>query len=223
MTSLVREFLKKIIFRFTNLANPKYDYNIEPAQLLELLTSIDNFASKNQKSSIVEIGVARGMTTRFLSEHISLKNYNVDYYCIDTFSSFTDKDLNFEVTKRGKAAKELLGFSYNDYTKWKLNFKKFSFIKPIEHDCSTFDFSTIAPINLCFLDVDLYLPTKNTLNNIWPHMAENSTIIVDDVVDNNQWDGAYQAFMEFVNENKLNYYLVGNKCGVIQKGKNNPT
>jgi hypothetical protein len=54
-------------------------------------------------------------------------------------------------------------------------------------------------------------------------MAENSTIIVDDVVDNNQWDGAYQAFMEFVNENKLNYYLVGNKCGVIQKGKNNPT
>ena len=24
---------------------------------------------------------------------------------------------------------------------------------------------------------------------------------------------------EFINENKLNYYLVGNKCGVIQKVK----
>ena len=219
MRNTAIEFLKKIIFRFTNLANPKYDYNIEPAQLLELLTSIDNFASKTQKSCIVEIGVARGMTTRFLSEHISLKNYNVEYYCIDTFSSFTDKDLNFEVKKRGKNTKELLGFSYNDYKKWKINFKKFSFIKPIKHDCSTFDFSTIAPINLCFLDVDLYLPTKNTLNNIWDHMAINSTIIVDDVMDNNQWDGAYQAFMEFVNEKKLNYYLVGNKCGVIKKVK----
>jgi hypothetical protein len=219
MTNTAIEFLKKIIFRFTNLANPKYDYNIEPAQLLELLTSIDNFASKTQKSCIVEIGVARGMTTRFLSEHISLKNYDVEYYCIDTFSSFTDKDLNFEVKKRGKNTKELLGFSYNDYKKWKINFKKFSFIKPIKHDCSTFDFSTIAPINLCFLDVDLYLPTKNTLNNIWDHMAINSTIIVDDVMDNNQWDGAYQAFMEFVNEKKLNYYLVGNKCGVIKKVK----
>ncbi len=219
MTNTAIEFLKKIIFRFTNLANPKYDYNIEPAQLLELLTSIDNFASKTHKSCIVEIGVARGMTTRFLSEHISLKNYNVEYYCIDTFSSFTDKDLNFEVKKRGKNTKELIGFAYNDYKKWKINFKKFSFIKPIKHDCSTFDFSTIAPINLCFLDVDLYLPTKNTLNNIWDHMAINSTIIVDDVMDNNQWDGAYQAFMEFVNEKKLNYYLVGNKCGVIKKVK----
>ena len=219
MIALAKEFSKKIIFRFTNFANPKYDYNIEPAQLLELLTSIDNFASKTQKSIIVEVGVARGMTTRFLSEHISLKNYNLDYFCIDTFSSFTNKDLNFEITKRGKAGKELLGFSYNNYTKWKLNFKKFSFIKPIQKDCSNFDFSTIAPINLCFLDVDLYLPTKNTLNKIWPHMAENSSIIVDDVADNNQWDGAYQAFMEFVNENKLNYYLVGNKCEVIQKVK----
>ena len=217
MIALAKEFSKKIIFRFTNFANPKYDYNIEPAQLLELLTSIDNFASKTQKSIIVEVGVARGMTTRFLSEHISLKNYNLDYFCIDTFSSFTNKDLNFEITKRGKAGKELLGFSYNDYTKCKNNFKKFNFIKPIQKDCSNFDFSTIAPINLCFLDVDLYLPTKNTLNKIWPHMAENSSIIVDDVADNNQWDGAYQAFMEFVNENKLNYYLVGNKCGVIKK------
>ena len=75
MIALAREFSKKIIFRFTNFANPKYDYNIEPAQLLELLTSIDNFASKTQKSIIVEVGVARGITTRFLSEHISLKNY----------------------------------------------------------------------------------------------------------------------------------------------------
>lgn len=217
MIALAKEFLKKIIFRFTNFANPEYDYNIEPAQLLELLISIDNFASKTQKSIIVEVGVARGMTTRFLSEHISLKNYNLDYFCIDTFSSFTDKDLNFEITKRGKISKELLGFSYNDYTKWKNNFKKFNFIQPIQKDCSNFDFSTIAPINLCFLDVDLYLPTKNTLNKIWPHMAENSSIIVDDVADNNQWDGAYQAFMEFVNEKKLNYYIVGTKCGVIKK------
>ena len=94
MTSIAKEFAKKFIFRFTNLANPKYDYNIEPAQILELLTSIDKFASKTQKSIIVEVGVARGMTTRFLSEHISLKNYNLDYYCIDTFSSFTILAIN---------------------------------------------------------------------------------------------------------------------------------
>ena len=91
------------------------------------------------------------------------------------------------------------------------------FIKPIKCDCSTFDFSSIAPINLCFLDVDLYLPTIKTLNNIWNFMAEDSVIIVDDVKDNNEWDGAFQAFMEFVNGKKLNYYIVGTKCGVIKK------
>ena len=48
-------------------------------------------------------------------------------------------------------------------------------------------------------------------------MAEDSVIIVDDVKDNNEWDGAFQAFMEFVNGKKLNYYLIGNKCGVIKK------
>ena len=104
---------------------------------------------------------------------ISLNNYNVDYFCIDTFSSFIDKDINHEVEIRNKNKKNLLAFKYNDYSKWKKNFQEYKFIKPIKCGCSTFDFSSIAPINLCFLDVDLYLPTINTLNNIWDFMAED--------------------------------------------------
>ena len=216
MTNILTEHIKKFIFRHTNFAKPKYKYNVEPVQLSELIKSIDALSSV-KKNTIVEIGVARGMTTRFLAEHISLQNYNVDYYCIDTFSSFTDKDINHEIEKRNKNKEDLLGFTYNDYSKWKKNFQEYKFIKPIKCDCSTFDFSSIAPINLCFLDVDLYLPTIKTLNNIWNFMAKDSVIFVDDVMDNNEWDGAFQAFMEFVNDKKLNYYLIGNKCGVIKK------
>lgn len=216
MTNILKEHIKKLIFRHTNFAKPKYAYGVEPAQLTELIKSIDALASV-KKNTIVEIGVARGMTTRFLAEHISLQNYNVDYFCLDTFSSFIDKDINYEVEKRNKNKKDLLAFEYNDYLKWKKNFQEYKFIKPIKCDCSTFDFSSIAPINLCFLDVDLYKPTINTLNNIWDFMAEDSVIIIDDVKENNEWDGAFQAFMEFVNEKKLNYYLVGTKCGVIKK------
>ncbi len=76
-----------------------------------------------RKNTIVEIGVARGMTTRFLAEHISLQNYNVDYFCLDTFSSFIDKDINYEVEKRNKNKKDLFAFEYNDYSKWKKKFK----------------------------------------------------------------------------------------------------
>ena len=216
MRKKLTELIKRLIFRHTNFAKPSYKYNVEPAQLSELIKSIDRLAM-GRKNTIVEIGVARGMTTRFLAEHISLNNYNVDYFCLDTFSSFIDKDINYEVEKRNKNKKDLLAFKYNDYSKWKKNFQEYKFIKPIKCDCSTFDFSSIAPINLCFLDVDLYKPTINTLNNIWDFMAEDSVIIIDDVKENNEWDGAFQAFMEFVNEKKLNYYLVGTKCGVIKK------
>ena len=216
MRKKLTELIKRLIFRHTNFAKPSYKYNVEPAQLSELIKSIDRLATV-RKNTIVEIGVARGMTTRFLAEHISLQNYNVDYFCLDTFSSFIDKDINYEVEKRNKNKKDLFAFEYNDYSKWKKNFQEYKFIKPIKCDCSTFDFSSIAPINLCFLDVDLYKPTINTLNKIWDFMAEDSVIIIDDVKENNEWDGAFQAFMEFVNEKKLNYYLVGTKCGVIKK------
>ena len=216
MRKKLTELIKRLIFRHTNFAKPSYKYNVEPAQLSELIKSIDRLAM-GRKNTIVEIGVARGMTTRFLAEHISLNSYNVDYFCLDTFSSFIDKDINYEVEKRNKNKKDLLAFEYNDYLKWKKNFQEYKFIKPIKCDCSTFDFSSIAPINLCFLDVDLYLPTIKTLNNIWNFMAEDSVIIVDDVKDKTEWDGVFQAFMEFVNGKKLNYYLIGNKCGVIKK------
>ena len=41
-------------------------------------------------------------------------------------------------------------------------------------------------------------------------------LLVDDVADNNSWDGANQAFKEFIKKNSFNYKLVGKKCGVIE-------
>ena len=122
MRKKLTELIKRLIFRHTNFAKPSYKYNVEPAQLSELIKSIDRLAM-GRKNTIVEIGVARGMTTRFLAEHISLNSYNVDYFCLDTFSSFIDKDINYEVEKRNKNKKDLLAFEYNDYLKWKKKFK----------------------------------------------------------------------------------------------------
>jgi len=47
-------------------------------------------------------------------------------------------------------------------------------------------------------------------------MTKGGIIIVDDVNKNNSWDGANQAFYEFVKENSINFKLVGKKCGVIE-------
>ncbi|MGI9406062.1 MAG: class I SAM-dependent methyltransferase [Hyphomicrobiaceae bacterium] len=216
-TNPLKEFAKKIAFRHTNLFRPKYPYSIEPIQLSKIIASIDEvLADKDGKGCIVEIGVARGKTSRFIVEHIIKSGYDVDYYCIDTFSSFTDDDLQYEVENRGKRMVELQGFAYNDFETWKKNFKEFGFVKPIQADASAFDFSTIAPIDFCFLDVDLYIPTRNVMTSISEHMSQHSILMCDDVRDEGSWDGAYQAFMEHVRERDLAYEIFGTKCGFIR-------
>ena len=41
-------------------------------------------------------------------------------------------------------------------------------------------------------------------------------LMVDYVSENNSWDGANQAFHEFVKRHSLKFKLVGKKCGVIE-------
>jgi len=212
----MKEFFKKIIFRYTKLGTPRYPYNIEPIQLATIIHSIDKLRESKSKIKIFEIGVARGMTSRFICEHIRRENINCEFYCIDTFSSFVEEDIKYEVENRGKSRNELIGFSYNSFEVWKKNFKDFEFVLPIQEDASKFEFSKIKDIDLVFLDVDLYKPTIAVLNNVLSYMSNNGIIMVDNVEENNEWDGAFEAFMEFTNNHKLSYKMIGKKCGVIE-------
>ena len=215
-----KEFLKKIAFRYTSLGRPSYPFNIEPSQLSKLIFLLDEL--NGIEGNFAEIGVARGQTTLFLSKHIVSTNYllfnqNFKYFAIDTYNSFLKDDLNYEIHNRGKTLRELKGFSYNSFDRWKANFQAFDFIKPIKSDCSTFNYETISPLKLVFIDVDLYLPTKKALNKIFDHVIEGGYILIDDVQNNRNYDGAYQAYMEFCSEKKIKPILVGNKCGLIKK------
>ena len=211
------DLAKKLVFKHTTLGGPRYPYNVEPIQLATLVMEFERVRALT--GNIVEIGVARGMTTRFLSQHIvneKLEN-TLTYYAIDTFDSFTSGDLKYEVEQRGKSLNELKGFAYNDFSIWQKNFNNFPFVKAIKSDCSTYDYSQIKPIKLTFLDVDLYLPTKKALPKIYGATISGGVILVDDVMNNAAYDGAYQAFMEFCKEQKLPPKVIGNKCGFIQK------
>jgi hypothetical protein len=108
-------------------------------------------------------------------------------------------------------------FSYNDYDVWVANFKPYSFLKAIKADCGIIDYSKLGPIKLTFLDVDLYLPTKNVLPKIYDATVNGGVIFVDDVLNNNTWDGAFQAYMEFCASKNIEPKIIGNKCGVIYK------
>jgi predicted O-methyltransferase YrrM len=190
---------------------------IEPLQLATLVFEIERL--KDSPGSIVEIGVARGMTTRFLCEHlIRSGRTNQNLYAIDTFTSFLKRDLDYEAAHRGKGEGELKGhFGYNDFLKWKVHFKAFPFVKAIQGDCATFDYATIAPIKLAFLDVDLYLPTKLALPKIYEQLCDGGVIVVDDVQNKVLYDGAYQSYMEFCDELGVSPTIIGEKCGIIRK------
>ena len=117
-----KEFLKKIAFRYTSLGRPSYPFNIEPSQLSKLIFLLDEL--NGIEGNFAEIGVARGQTTLFLSKHIESTNYlqfnrNFKYFAIDTYNSFLKDDLNYEINNRGKTLKELKGFSYNSFDRWK--------------------------------------------------------------------------------------------------------
>jgi O-methyltransferase len=210
-----REFVKKLIFRHTPFGAPAYPYTSDPLELALLVMEMERL--RGRPGIVLEVGVARGMTTRFLAEH-SRRSTRDKIVALDTFNSFTKRDLDYEVQHRGKRPAEMVGFGYNDFEAWKRNFRDLaSIVAPIQADCSEFDYTSLGPIKLAYLDVDLYLLTKAALPKIYAGLIPGGAIFVDDVAAvNGGYDGAYQAYMEFCRDSDIQPNING-KCGQIRK------
>lgn len=226
MMNLPRMLSKKaklFLYRNTGIVpGPHYPYMLEPRQLALLVNELERLHDVD--GNIAEIGVFRGMTTRFMCEYINERRQgdprffdSLTYFAIDTFESFRSDDMRYEVSHRGKAPSEVEGFNINDFEVWKKHFAPFPYVTAIKADCAAVDYRTIAPLKLALLDVDLYLPTSKTLPRLYEALVPGGAIVVDDVKDKHQWDGAYQAYMEFCRELGVAPEIVGSKCGVIRK------
>ncbi len=212
----LRNFARKLAYRYTRLGAPAYPYIVEPIQLATLVSEIERL--KDTAGSILEVGVAWGMTSRFLCEHLAACGRPWErFYAIDTFDSFQPRDVEFEIKHRGKTRAQVSGFEYLDFNAWKRNFRGFRFLTAFKADCSVFDYVKVAPVKLAFVDVDLYLPTRGALQKIYAHLCEGGAILVDDVMQPSRWDGAWQAYSEFCSETGLCPQVIGNKMGVIRK------
>lgn len=217
------EVMKSVAFRtplLNFLSRPRYAYNIDPAQLCWLVEAIDKSRANARPGAIVEVGVARGMTTTFLLEHMKRSGDNRTYACIDSFEGFVESDIEYEVNTRNKHKADYGGFRYNDVEVFKGNLAKNGYANVHVHkgDASAFDFASIAPVDVMLLDVDLYVPTRNVLKNVWDRLNDKAFVMVDDCMEGNIYDGGYMAYKEFCGEKRLTQSVVGTKGGVIVKG-----
>jgi O-methyltransferase len=219
------ELAKRVVYRsrwLNFLSRPRFPlFGMQPAQLAWLVQKIDETRRQNPtRGVIVEVGVGLGMTTVFLLEHMKLSGDTRPYYCIDTFGGFLEKDLAFEEQHRGKVRREMEGrFAYNKREIFESNMRKAGYANPVVicADASTMDFSTIAPIDVMLLDVDLYVPTKAVLSQIPKFLNSRGYLMVDDCQPDSLWDGSDQAYNEFVQSQARPRMIVGTKGGVFEQ------
>lgn len=210
----LRETAKAIAYRHLGLGAPRYPYALEPVQIAHMILAIDR--ARGSGASVCEIGVARGMTSRLIAEHLSKMADPPPFYCIDTFASFAEDDIAHEVSERGKSRAGLAVFRYHDVDIWRRHFRRFPFVHAVQSDVKAFDFSTIAPIQAALVDVDLYRPVLAALRGLAPHMIPGGVIVVDDVEPDQKFDGAEQAFTEFAAEAACHAERIGTKGGLLR-------
>jgi hypothetical protein len=200
---------------------PTYEYNFTPQQLIFLCECLE--ATRELAGPVVEIGCSSGRTTLFLNKYMDVAGIEKPYYCIDTFAGFTSADVAHEVHARNKRHADYRGL-WNDWSKGlferTMELNGVTRVRAIQADINELDCSALDAPSLCLVDVDLYRPVKTALHKFYPVMeADGGIIVVDDCVHNNKYDGAVQAYHDFVRDHGIWPDLRFGKLGVIDMAR----
>jgi O-methyltransferase len=195
----------------------RYNYMFEPDQLIALCNLVG--LSRHVPGLFIEAGCAYGYTTVFLKKYMRRLGIDREYWAIDTFSGFVPDHVSFEVRDRAKpAAYYRDSFALNSKAMFdrSLAWQGITDVVSIQGDVTTFRFD--RPIAFCLLDIDLYLPIRIALPAIYESLSPRGVVVVDDCSpDDDRWDGALQAYREFIGERGLPETILASKLGVIVK------
>lgn len=220
MNRKLAKAIKEILYNspFRKYFFPRFLYNFNPSQLCFLCQCLEE--TKDIEGDVAEIGCSDGATTLFLNKHMDAQNIQKNYYAIDTFSGFIAEDIEIEVTERGKSSEMFTGFRSNK-KKWfddTMNRHNIKRVRSIEADVNEYDLMKLKPLSFALLDVDLYRPIKKALPELFDALSPDGIIVVDDCSDSDiRFDGANQAYREFMNELGKSTEVIHNKLGIIKK------
>lgn len=198
---------------------PEFTFQFTAQQLCFLCKCLSETMSID--GNMAEIGCEYGQTTVFLNNYIDdLGLSHKKYFSIDTFSGFSEADVTFEVEGRSKRKDFYKGFSENrkEWYERTMEINKVRRVDVIEADINEFDLHSLGPLSFALLDVDLYRPTKKALPELYELLSPGGVLVVDDCDSSNYfWDGAYQAYIEFVESRGITPRIIYKKLGVIRK------
>ena len=196
---------------------PKYRYMFSPEQLWALCEAAE--AALPLGGAFIEIGVYDGSTTVYLHRHLIEKGVPPTYFCIDTFSGFTDEDINVE-RGRGKTEDYKEHFFYNSVECYQRTLDQNGIVGAVvvQADAATFDYSTLPPLSFALVDVDLVRPVRAAIAGCWEALLPGGILVVDDCTTAiSGFDGALEAFTEFCTERDLPVDVRHGKLGFATK------
>jgi len=214
------ESVKYTIYRtplLERLMVPSYPYKVDPGELAAMVDLIES--SRAAGGAIAEVGVAQGDTSVFLLQHLQTVADERTLMLFDTFSGFTQESIDVEVEERGKSVEFFDKFRYGDENRFRRNLSKsgYSRFQTVKGDAAQYDWESLGPVGAILLDIDLYKPTIQILEKVYPLLVDGGGIVVDDCLPNRAWDGSLQAYEEFIAAHGLPFVRVGAKGGVIRK------
>lgn len=198
---------------------PRYRYMFSPPELMLFCKLLREVAPLG--GPVGEVGCFRGDLTVFLNRYLDNLRFSSKYFAFDTFEGFTEADIRHETESRHKNRESLkAAFSVNSQQRFDETMRE-NHIARVESrkvDANVHTFEELRGCCFCLIDVDLYKPVKHSLNRIYEICQPGGYIVVDDCRNfAHHYDGAYQAYSEFVGERGLPLDVRLGKLGVIRK------
>ena len=162
-----------------------------------------DYAASLPAGDAIECGCWHGHTTVGIATILSARGFSGRFHVFDSFegglSGFTEKDESlFRLSGREKAA--LVEQFASDFDFVQSVTSKFGFVQLhrgwIPQSFSTF---RLTPIRFLHLDVDMYEPTKASLEFFWESLVRGGCIVMIDY-NHSVFEGATRAVDEFLQD-----------------------
>lgn len=187
--------------------NEHTDNTYKRIRHFSLMQMVEHVREKKIPGDVVECGVWKGHSA-YLIASIIQENFKGRFHIFDSFEGGLSDKVKEDIVQ---------GQSFKEVNKEKLIFS--STLKEVKKNLINFQFikyhpgwipekfNEVSGINFSFvhIDVDLYKPTKDSLEFFWERLNHGGIIICDDY-GFNQFPGAKSAVDEFLSKTNYSYF-----------------